>query len=125
MAKPKLEELVDKFGKAYKLIKNYSNNAGWEKQYVNELFERLEEIKKDIKQPEDKQLETIRVFYERRIKIPQRHKGTIRTLCNLNPDFHKAMQDICNSNIFREKNNKHLQEVLGKSLLGKNTKAAA
>ena len=119
MGKPKLEMLVEKFSKAYKLIKNFSNNAGWEKQYVKEVMERLDEIRQDMNQSEEKQAETIRVFFERRIKVPQKHKNVIKMLCKLNPEFHQAMQDIHDSDIFREKNNKHLQDVLGKGLIRK------
>lgn len=124
MGKPRLEMLVEKFDKAYKLIKNFSNNQGWEKQYLKEAMARLDEIRADMaNQDEEKQAETIRVFFERRIKVPQKHKGVIKTLCNLNPEFHQAMQDIHDCEIFQEKNNKHLQDVLGKGLITKSAKA--
>lgn len=123
MGKPKLEMLVDKCSKAYKLIKNFSNNAGWEKQYLKEVMERLDEIRQDMNQSEEKQAETIRVFFERRIKVPQKHKNVIKILCKLNPEFHQAMQDIHDSAIFCEKNNKHLQDVLGKGSMMKPMKS--
>lgn len=119
----KLDTLISEFKNAFDHISEFSNNQGYETRWLIEAKERLNEIENDKAQlsaTPEKEAETIRVFFERRIKVPQTHKGTIKTLCQLNPDFHKALQGIHDKNIFREDNNSFLQKnIITNSLLAK------